>query len=203
MLKIQLEYLLKDINIRVDINDEIPKIYAIRGPSGIGKTTVLNIIAGLKKADRALIKVNNRILTDTENKINVKIQQRNVGYLFQDYQLFPNMNVYKNITFMTEPSEHINNLIQTLNISHLVTQYPMTLSGGETQRVALARSLSTKPDLILHDEPFSSLDDVTKDESIALVQKIFDEWKIPIIFVTHSNYEAKKMAHEIVNIGNE
>ena len=198
MLKIQLEYLLKDINIRVDINDEIPKIYAIRGPSGIGKTTVLNIIAGLKKADRALIKVNNRILTDTENKINVKIQQRNVGYLFQDYQLFPNMNVYKNITFMTEPSEHINNLIQTLNISHLVTQYPMTLSGGETQRVALARSLSTKPDLILLDEPFSSLDDVTKDESIALVQKIFDEWKIPIIFVTHSNYEAKKMAHEIV-----
>ena len=203
MLKIQLEYLLKDINIRVDINDEIPKIYAIRGPSGIGKTTVLNIIAGLKKADRALIKVNNRILTDTENKINVKIQQRNVGYLFQDYQLFPNINVYKNITFMTEPSEHINNLIQTLNISHLVTQYPMTLSGGETQRVALARSLSTKPDLILLDEPFSSLDDVTKDESIALVQKIFDEWKIPIIFVTHSNYEAKKMAHEIVNIGNE
>lgn len=203
MLKIQLEYLLKDINIRVDINDEIPKIYAIRGPSGIGKTTVLNIIAGLKKADRALIKVNNRILTDTENKINVKIQQRNVGYLFQDYQLFPNMNVYKNITFMTEPSEHINNLIQTLNISHLVTQYPMTLSGGETQRVALARSLSTKPDLILLDEPFSSLDDVTKDESIALVQKIFDEWKIPIIFVTHSNYEAKTMAHEIVNIGNE
>ncbi|OFR00830.1 molybdenum ABC transporter ATP-binding protein [Staphylococcus sp. HMSC066C03] len=203
MLKIQLEYLLKDINIRVDINDEIPKIYAIRGPSGIGKTTVLNIIAGLKKADRALIKVNNRILTDTENKINVKIQQRNVGYLFQDYQLFPNMNVYKNITFMTEPSEHINNLIQTLNISHLVTQYPMTLSGGETQRVALARSLSTKPDLILLDEPFSSLDDVTKDESIALVQKIFDEWNIPIIFVTHSNYEAKKMAHEIVNIGNE
>ena len=203
MLKIQLEYLLKDINIRVDINDEIPKIYAIRGPSGIGKTTVLNIIAGLKKADRALIKVNNRILTDTENKINVKIQQRNVGYLFQDYQLFPNMNVYKNITFMTEPSEHINNLIQTLNISHLVTQYPMTLSGGETQRVALARSLSTKPDLILLDEAFSSLDDVTKDESIALVQKIFDEWKIPIIFVTHSNYEAKKMAHEIVNIGNE
>ena len=124
--------------------------------------------------------MNNRIFTDTENKINVKIQQRNVGYLFQDYQLFPK---YKNITFMTEPSEHINNLIQTLNIS-LSYQYPMTLSGGEAQRVALARSLSTKPDLILLDEPFSSLDDATKDESIALVQKIFDEWKIPLFCYT-------------------
>ena len=88
MLKIQLEYLLKDINIRVDINDKIPKIYAIRGPSGIGKTTVLNIIAGLKKADRALIKVNNRIFTDTENKINVKIQQRNVDIYFKIISFF-------------------------------------------------------------------------------------------------------------------
>ncbi|PAK72229.1 ATP-binding cassette domain-containing protein, partial [Lentilactobacillus parakefiri] len=108
------------------------------------------------------------VLTDSEHKINVKIQQRHVGYLFQDYQLFPNMNVYKNITFMAEPSEHIDNLIQTLNIGHLMNQYPMTLSGGEAQRVALARSLSTKPDLILLDEPFSSLDDATKEESIEL-----------------------------------
>lgn len=201
MLRIQLEYLLKDTQITVDIDDHVPKIYAIRGPSGIGKTTVLNMIAGLREADYAYIKVNKRVLTDSEHKINVKIQQRRVGYLFQDYQLFPNMNVYKNITFMAEPSEHIDNLIQTLNIGHLMNQYPMTLSGGEAQRVALARSLSTKPDLILLDEPFSSLDDATKEESIELVQKIFNEWKIPIIFVTHSNYEAEKMAHEIINIG--
>ncbi|MFW3612094.1 ATP-binding cassette domain-containing protein [Staphylococcus caprae] len=201
MLRIQLEYLLKDTQIHVDIDDHVPKIYAIRGPSGIGKTTVLNMIAGLREADYAYIKVNERVLTDSEHKINVKIQQRRVGYLFQDYQLFPNMNVYKNITFMAEPSEHIDNLIQTLNIGHLMNQYPITLSGGEAQRVALARSLSTKPDLILLDEPFSSLDDATKEESIELVQKIFNEWKIPIIFVTHSNYEAEKMAHEIINIG--
>lgn len=201
MLTIKLKYQLKDTLINIDIDDTTPKIYAVRGPSGIGKTTVLNMIAGLRQADEALIKVNGRLLTDTSNKVNVKIQQRHIGYLFQDYQLFPNMTVYNNITFMAEPSEHINNLMRTLNIEHLVDQYPMTLSGGEAQRVALARALSTKPDLILLDEPFSSLDDATKDESITLVQRIFDEWQIPIIFVTHSDYEAKKMAHEIVNIG--
>ncbi|EHJ09029.1 ATP-binding cassette domain-containing protein [Staphylococcus simiae] len=201
MLTIKLKYQLKDTLINIDIDDTTPKIYAVRGPSGIGKTTVLNMIAGLRQADEALIKVNGRLLTDTNNKVNVKIQQRHIGYLFQDYQLFPNMTVYNNITFMAEPSEHITNLMKTLNIEHLVDQYPMTLSGGESQRVALARALSTKPDLILLDEPFSSLDDATKDESITLVQRIFDEWKIPIIFVTHSDYEAKRMAHDIVNIG--
>lgn len=201
MLKINLKYQLKDTLIHINIDDVEPKIYAVRGPSGIGKTTVLNMIAGLRNADKAIIEVNGRMLTDTENNINVKIQQRHIGYLFQDYQLFPNMTIYKNITFMAEPSEHINQLMKTLNINHLIDQYPMTLSGGEAQRVALARALSTKPDLILLDEPFSSLDDVTKDESITLVKRIFKEWHIPIIFVTHSNYEAEQMAHEIITIG--
>ncbi|EOA9225401.1 ATP-binding cassette domain-containing protein [Staphylococcus aureus] len=192
MLKINVKYQLKNTLIRINIDDTEPKIYAVRGPSGIGKTTVLNMIAGLRKADEAIIEVNGQLLTDTAKNVNVKIQQRRIGYLFQDYQLFPNMTVYKNITFMAEPSEHID---------HLMKQYPMTLSGGEAQRVALARALSTKPDLILLDEPFSSLDDTTKDESITLVKRIFNEWQIPIIFVTHSNYEAEQMAHEIITIG--
>ena len=139
MLKINLKYQLKNTLIRINIDDTEPKIYAVRGPSGIGKTTVLNMIAGLRKADEAIIEVNGQLLTIRQN-VNVKIQQRRIGYLFQDYQLFPNMTVYKNITFMAEPSEHIDQLIQTLNIDHLMKQYPMTLSGGEAQRVALART---------------------------------------------------------------
>ncbi|KYH13277.1 ATP-binding cassette domain-containing protein [Staphylococcus kloosii] len=202
MLTIKLKHQLKDTPITIDINDQKPKIYALRGPSGIGKTTVLNMIAGLRQPNEAFIKVNNNVLTDTETNVNVKIQQRNIGYLFQDYQLFPNMNVLKNITFMTPYSRHIEVLMSELNITHLVEQYPYTLSGGESQRVALARTLSTKPDLILLDEPFSSLDDYTKDESIKIVNNVFEEWQIPIIFVTHSNYEAEQLAHEIITFGN-
>ncbi|MGC7601794.1 ATP-binding cassette domain-containing protein [Staphylococcus epidermidis] len=200
MLTIKVNGVLYQTKININIEDQHPKIYAIQGPSGIGKTTILNIIAGLKSINYSYIKVGKRVLTDSQHHLNVKIQQRRIGYLFQDYQLFPNMNVYNNITFMTKPSEHINELIHTLKIEHLLEKYPVTLSGGEAQRVALARALSTKPDLILLDEPFSSLDDKTKKEGIKLILKIFEAWQIPIIFVTHSNYEAQQMAHEIITI---
>lgn len=200
MLTIKLNGVLNQTKININIDDQLPKIYAIQGPSGIGKTTILNIIAGLKAINYSYIKFGKRVLTDSRHHLNVKVQQRRIGYLFQDYQLFPNMNVYNNITFMTNPSEHINKLIHTLKIEHLLEKYPVTLSGGEAQRVALARALSTKPDLILLDEPFSSLDDKTKKEGIKLILKIFEAWKIPIIFVTHSNYEAQQMAHKIITI---
>lgn len=201
MLRLKLQYQLKKTFIDIDINDTTPKIYAIRGPSGIGKTTVLNMIAGLRQPKKAYIKINDRLLLDTENKINLKIQDRRIGYLFQDYQLFPNMTVRKNITFMAKHSSHIDELAEQLNISHLMNQYPVKLSGGESQRVALARTLSTKPDLILLDEPFSSLDDATRDEGIRLIKRIFKEWSIPIIFVTHSNFEAEVLADKIIKIG--
>ncbi|EHM68432.1 ATP-binding cassette domain-containing protein [Staphylococcus epidermidis] len=200
MLTIKVNGVLNQTKININIEDQHPKIYAIQGPSGIGKTTILNIIAGLKAINYSYIKVGKRVLTDSRHHLSVKVQQRRIGYLFQDYQLFPNMNVYNNITFMTKPSEHINELIHTLKIEHLLEKYPVTLSGGEAQRVALARALSTKPDLILLDEPFSSLDDKTKKEGIKLILKIFEAWQIPIIFVTHSNYEAQQMAHKIITI---
>ena len=198
MLTIKVNGVLYQTKININIEDQHPKIYAIQGPSGIGKTTILNIIAGLKSINYSYIKVGKRVLTDSQHHLNVKVQQRRIGYLFQDYQLFPNMNVYNNITFMTKPSEHINELIHTLKIENLLEKYPVTLSGGEAQRVALARALSTKPDLILLDEPFSSLEKKKKKEGIKLILKIFEAWQIPIIFVTH--YEAQQMAHEIITI---
>ena len=200
MLTIKVNGVLNQTKININIKDQHPKIYAIQGPSGIGKTTILNIIAGLKAINYSYIKVGKRVLTDSRHHLNVKVQQRRIGYLFQDYQLFPNMTVLQNITFMTKQSKHIDELIQRLNISHLINQFPPTLSGGEAQRVALARTLSTKPNLILLDEPFSSLDDISRDEGIHLVKQIHEEWCIPIIFVTHSNYEAEVLADEIIQI---
>ncbi|MBK3719717.1 Sulfate/thiosulfate import ATP-binding protein CysA [Staphylococcus arlettae] len=205
MLHIALSHQLQlnKIQIQIQINDDEPKIYAIQGPSGIGKTTILNIIAGLTQPDSAFIKIGNKTLTDTKVEQQVKIQKRNIGYLFQDYQLFPHMTVLQNLTFMTPMSQHITQLMQKLNISDLVKQYPATLSGGEAQRVALARALSTKPDLILLDEPFSSLDDLTKENSMSMVRTIFELWQIPMIFVTHSNFEAQQLADEIITIEGE
>lgn len=200
MLHIALSHQLQLKNIQIQINDDTPKIYAIQGPSGIGKTTILNIIAGLTQPDVAFIKIGNKILTDTEDDYQVKIQRRNIGYLFQDYQLFPHMTVLQNLIFMTPMSHHITQIMQKLNIAHLVKQYPSTLSGGEAQRVALARALSTKPDLILLDEPFSSLDDQTKENSMSMVRTICELWQIPLVFVTHSNYEAQQLADEIITI---
>lgn len=203
MLHIALSHQLQLNKIQIQINDDEPKIYAIQGPSGIGKTTILNIIAGLTQPDSAFIKIGNKTLTDTKVEQQVKIQKRNIGYLFQDYQLFPHMTVLQNLTFMTPMSQHITQLMQKLNISDLVKQYPATLSGGEAQRVALARALSTKPDLILLDEPFSSLDDLTKENSMSMVRTIFELWQIPLVFVTHSNYEAQQLADEIITIEGE
>ena len=203
MLHIALSHQLQLNKIQIQINDDEPKIYAIQGPSGIGKTTILNIIAGLTQPDSAFIKIGNKTLTDTKVEQQVKIQKRNLGYLFQDYQLFPHMTVLQNLTFMTPMSQHITQLMQKLNISDLVKQYPATLSGGEAQRVALARALSTKPDLILLDEPFSSLDDLTKENSMSMVRTIFELWQIPMIFVTHSNFEAQQLADEIITIEGE
>lgn len=203
MLHIALSHQLQLNKIQIQINDDEPKIYAIQGPSGIGKTTILNIIAGLTQPDSAFIKIGNKTLTDTKVEQQVKIQKRNIGYLFQDYQLFPHMTVLQNLTFMTPMSQHITQLMQKLNISDLVKQYPATLSGGEAQRVALARALSTKPDLILLDEPFSSLDDLTKENSMSMVRTIFELWQIPMIFVTHSNFEAQQLADEIITIKGE
>ncbi|WP_430523681.1 ATP-binding cassette domain-containing protein [Staphylococcus gallinarum] len=203
MLDIRIVQMVRNNSLKINMCDKKPCIYALKGPSGIGKTTILNIIAGLTPAEESYIKINGHVLTDMAQGIQVKIQQRHIAYLFQDYQLFPNMTVMQNITFMAQHSTHITELAEQLNIEHLKDQYPSRLSGGEAQRVALARALSTKPDIILLDEPFSSLDDQTKDESIALVKHIFELWKIPIIFVTHSNYEAEALADKIITLNHD
>ena len=200
MLNIDIQHHVNRHLIGLNIHTEKPKIYAIAGVSGVGKTTLLNMIAGLRTPEEGYIQIGVRTLLNTRQKLNVPTQKRKVGYLFQDYQLFPHLTVLQNIQFMHPEQAHVAKLCQALKIDHLKHVYPERCSGGERQRVALARALSQKPDLLLLDEPFSSLDDDTKEESMALIQSIYEDWKIPIIFVTHSKYEAAQLAHETIHI---
>ncbi|EGQ3581453.1 ATP-binding cassette domain-containing protein [Staphylococcus pseudintermedius] len=200
MLNLQINMPINERHIGLQIQSNQPKIYAIQGVSGIGKTTLLNVIAGICNPDYGKIEINGRVLTDTEQQRHVPIRERHIGYLFQDYQLFPHMTVLDNITFMIRLNTHIANLMKHLNIEHLKHVYPERCSGGEKQRVALARALSMRPEILLLDEPFSSLDEGTRKESMDLVKQVFDEWHIPIIFVTHSKWEADTLADEVIVI---
>jgi len=198
MIDISIKKLIKDRTISLNIQADTPKIYAIVGRSGIGKSTLLNIIAGLTEAETCRIEINQKVLSDQKHVI--KVQDRNIGYLFQDYQLFPHKTVHENIHYMIEPNKETEQLIKHLRIEKCLNQYPSTLSGGESQRVALSRVLSVKPNLLLLDEPFSSLDDETKDEGMALVKSIFKTWQIPIILVSHSKKEVQILADEVIEI---
>ncbi|REA80542.1 ATP-binding cassette domain-containing protein [Staphylococcus pseudintermedius] len=200
MLNLQINMTINERHIGLQIQSNQPKIYAIQGVSGIGKTTLLNVIAGICNPDYGKIEINGRVLTDTEQQRHVPIRKRHIGYLFQDYQLFPHLTVLDNITFMIRLNTHIADLMKHLNIEHLKHVYPERCSGGEKQRVALARALSMRPEILLLDEPFSSLDEGSRKESMDLVKQVFDEWHIPIIFVTHSKWEADTLADEVIVI---
>ncbi|GGI40937.1 ATP-binding cassette domain-containing protein [Mammaliicoccus stepanovicii] len=198
MINIHIIKQINQRNVQLNIQAELPKIYAIVGRSGVGKTTLLNTIAGISKAETCFIQVNEDILSDGEHIR--KVQNRQIGYLFQDNQLFPHMTVYENIHYMQPEHDFTNQLVEHLSIKNCLNQYPSTLSGGEAQRVALCRVLSVKPNLLLLDEPFSSLDDETKEEGISLIKYIYQTWQIPIILVTHSKLEVESLADEIIEI---
>lgn len=197
MLTVTIEKKLNHFNLAVDFKVSEKEIVVLFGPSGSGKTTILNVIAGLTKANHGIIKLNNRILFKA-NKINLPIQQRKIGYLFQDYALFPHLTVWKNIAYGMKSEEFAQELMKELGIAHLKDQYPNEISGGEKQRVAIARALATEPDLLLLDEPFSALDDETRKRSHEELLRLHNIWKIPIILVTHSKTEAEKLASRIL-----
>lgn len=186
------------LDIEFTLNNEIAVLF---GPSGSGKTTILNSIAGLVKPDQGTIELNDVSLFKA-SKISVPIQQRQIGYLFQDYALFPHMTVWKNIQYGMSHENFAKQLMEELKISHLASHYPHQISGGEKQRVALARALATEPKLLLLDEPFSALDDDTREVSHNQLLRLHKLWEIPIILVTHSRLEAKKLADRVFDLDN-
>lgn len=196
MLHVAIKKELAHFELSVDftLKDEIAVLF---GPSGSGKTTILNSIAGLTKPDEGVIQLNGHFIYESPKR-SLPIQKRRIGYLFQDYALFPHMTVWKNIKYGMSNEEFALQLMDELKINHLAKHYPHQISGGEKQRVALARALATEPKLLLLDEPFSALDDKTRVVSHEQLLRLHDLWKIPIIMVTHSHDEAKKIGNRIL-----
>lgn len=182
-----------DVSFQVDDN-----ILGFMGASGSGKSMTLKCIAGIETPDQGLIVLNGRVLFDSEKKINVPIQKRNVGYMFQSYALFPNMNVYENISVglrarkVKDVDIVVQKVMQQFRIFELASRYPKQLSGGQRQRVALARLMAYEPDVLLLDEPFSALDEDLKED---LLQKLKSELQIskPVIFVSHDKEEVNEL----------
>ncbi|WP_141432869.1 ATP-binding cassette domain-containing protein [Bacillus sp. 03113] len=198
MLSLKLTKRLPHFTIQVEFEAE-NDIIILFGPSGSGKTTILNCIAGLDSPDEGSIQLNDCSFFRTNQKP-TPIQKRNIGYLFQDFALFPHMTIEKNITYALKSQSLVDHLVQVIGIEHLLKKYPRQISGGEKQRVALARALSTEPKILLLDEPFSSLDQQTKKECHSELLRLHRIWKIPIIMVTHDYEEAKKLGNRILHL---
>lgn len=179
---------------------------ALFGPSGSGKTSILNMIAGVQRPDSGRIVVAGHVLTDTEARIFVPPHRRRVGFVFQDAQLFPHLTVEQNIKFgqwFTRKESNgppLSVIVDVLGIASLLKRRPATLSGGEKHRVALARALLSSPRILLMDEPLSALDDARRDEIMSLIERIRDEFAIPIVYVTHSVEEVRRLASRVVRI---
>ncbi|WP_188455420.1 ATP-binding cassette domain-containing protein [Virgibacillus oceani] len=198
MLELAITKKLKNFSIDTAFN-VAEEIVVLFGPSGAGKTTILNCIAGLTNPDEGRITLNNRRLYLSKEKP-IPVQKRNIGYLFQDYALFPHMTVKKNIDYGMKDKALVHKLISVIGIEHILDRYPQQISGGEKQRVALIRALATEPEALLLDEPFSSLDDKTREECQRELLRLHSIWKIPIIMVTHDYKEAEMLGNRILLI---
>ena len=181
-------------NVSFSIENE-GDIICLLGPSGIGKTTILRTIAGLEKIKKGTIKLNGKTLSS--DKINVEPEDRNISLAFQDNSLFPHYTIEKNILLGSDRNKenkeqklNLKEIIDLLDIFHILKKYPHEISAGEAQRASLARSLLSQPDLLLLDEPLSNVDQSFKEEIQVRLKKILNQLKITTIIVTHDSYEA-------------
>jgi len=181
------------------------RLTALFGRSGSGKTTLVNAIAGLVRPQRARIFVDGVALVDTGAKIFTPTHRRHVGYVFQEARLFPHMNVRRNLLYGRwfggrGKGEHggLDTVVEMLGIGALLDRQPDSLSGGERQRVAIGRALLSEPRLLLMDEPLASLDDARKAEILPYVERLRDEAGVPIVYVSHSMAEVRRLASTLV-----
>jgi len=177
-------------------------VTALVGPSGSGKTTVLNLIAGLLQPNPGTIRLHDRALFDSRARINLPPERREVGYVFQDYQLFPHLNVADNLRYGQRRTNSngisYDRIVEILELADVVRRYAFSLSGGQKQRVALGRALLRSPQLLLLDEPLSALDAELRASVAEYLARAIAEFKIPTLLVTHDQESVAALAHTTV-----
>ena len=190
MIELDLELPLASFVLRVAARLE-GGVTAVMGPSGSGKTSLLEAIAGLRSGAKGRLALDGRVLLDSATGVALPPEARQVGYVPQDAGLFPHLTARANVSFGARADEEsVANAIATLEIGGLLERHPASLSGGEKQRVALARALATRPRLLLLDEPLAALDVGLRERILPYLLRVRDEWKTPVVYVTHNVGEA-------------
>lgn len=207
MIRVSLQKSLmgSDGSLDLDIAFSMPlhSIWALMGPSGAGKTSILKMLAGLMKPDRGQMYVGEQCWYDSEKKTWQKPQLRSIGFVFQDYALFPNMNVRQNLEYALPPSSSqalIDEVMALMHMEKLQMQNPARLSGGQQQRVALARAIIRQPELLLLDEPFAALDRSMREKLQQDVLSLHQRFNTTILLVSHDALEVALMADKVLEI---
>ena len=207
MIHIQLNKRLKSNNgtfaLDVDFTISSNEFLTIEGHSGAGKTTILRLIAGLIYPEDGRIELDDEIWFDKKKNISLPAKERKVGFVFQDYALFPNMNIIENLKYALadkKDKNYLNEIIDIMEIGDLIERKPDTLSGGQKQRAALARALVRKPKLLLLDEPLSALDIEMRNKLQDYILRIHGKYNLPTILVSHDISEIYKMSNKVIRI---
>ncbi len=193
------------LNVNLSIQEDLMVLF---GPSGAGKSLILKMVSGIVMPDEGFVEIGEEKVYDSVNRINLPVRSRRIGYLFQDYALFPHMTVYENIAYGINQLERsliqikVNELIEVMRLTGLEKRYPHELSGGQKQRCALARTLAIEPRVLLLDEPFSALDFQVREKLRADLLRIHTLYPITTILVTHDLEEAFMLGKKIAVINN-
>ena len=203
MLRVDVEKQLGEFSLHASFASE-GRVTGLFGASGAGKSSLINMIAGLLRPDRGTIVIDGDVVDDTAAGIHVPTYRRRIGYVFQDARLFPHLNVAQNLDYgrrmnrlAADPAQH-QRVVELLDIGALLDRRPGKLSGGERQRVALGRALLSKPRLLLLDEPLGALDEARKLEILPYLVRLRDEANVPMVYVSHDVAELRQLATQIV-----
>jgi len=203
MLRVDVEKQLGEFSLSASFSSE-GRVTGLFGASGAGKSSLINMIAGLLRPDRGTIVIDGDVVDDTKAGVHVPTYRRRIGYVFQDARLFPHLNVAQNLDYgrrmnrlAADPAQHTR-VIELLDIGALLDRRPGKLSGGERQRVALGRALLSKPRLLLLDEPLGALDEARKLEILPYLVRLRDEANVPMVYVSHDVAELRQLATQIV-----